>query len=115
MAEGIAERKGGVGDMDERTLRTCIVRVLALMDGAVNAGKLLLRLREHNAGLQPGKDREVAVRIRIGERFVREQRLCTERKPDVRALIDAGSEEALRHDAADHKRLALNDQRGAQD
>jgi hypothetical protein len=36
-------------------------------------------------------------------------------KPDVRTLVDAGSEEALRHDADDHKWPALDDERGAEE
>ena len=115
MAEGIAQRKGALGGGHERALRLRIVGVLALMDGAIDAGELLLRLRQRDAGLQAGEDSEVAIGIRIGEGFIGEQRLRAEGQPHVRALVDAGSEEALGHDADDHEWLALDGERGAQD
>ena len=85
------------------------------MDDAIDAGEFLLRLRQRHAGSQSREDGEVAIGIRIGERFIGEQRLRAERKPHVRALVDPASEEALRHDADNDEWLALNGEHGAQD
>jgi|UPI00037F2EE9 hypothetical protein len=67
MPEWIAQCEGALGNGYERALGSSVSWFVAVMDSAIHAGELLLRLRNRNAVAQAGEDGEVAVRIRVGE------------------------------------------------
>ena len=67
MPEWIAQCEATLGNGYERALRPNVSWFVAVMDGAIHAGELLLRLRKRNAVAQTSEDGEMAVRIRVGE------------------------------------------------
>ena len=67
MPEWIAQCEASLGNGYERALRPSVSWFVAVMDGAIHAGELLLRLRKCNAVAQTSEDGEMAVRVRVGE------------------------------------------------